>query len=357
LGLFNSTVLDLAIGIVFVYLLLAIICTTINEWIASAFGLRSKTLGKAIKQLLDNQKQLGSDSVVSFLEDFYKHPLVTGMVPRGTTPSDVRPSYLSARTFASAVMDLATKNTPGTITFQNLEDGAKKLQAQAANDVGGDVGKALLALLQNAKGDIDVAQKNIENWFDDAMQRASGWYKRETQWITFFVAVILTIGTNADTVHIAQTLWINPTLRATLVEKAKGRTETGKEASGRGVTADYPDKNDPLHPQPKPTKDELAAIRPLLGWQGVSFSDAKTPGATTSEVRASDEEGWPSRLLGWALSIVAISLGAPFWFDTLKKLMNLRSAGQKPEKSEDQKNGGGGTNGGKVTTAPAGGGH
>lgn len=349
MGLFNSTVLDLAIGIVFVYLLLAIMCTTIHEWIASAFSLRSKTLGKAITQLLDNQKSAaGGDNTLSFLDEFYKHPLITGMVPPDTKPNDVRPSYLSARTFANAVMDIATKDVPGTITFKDLEDGAKKLRDQASQGAGGDVGKALLALLQNAKGNLDVAQKNIENWFDDAMERASGWYKRQSQWITFFVAAALTIGTNADTVRIAQTLWTNPTLRATIVEKAKNRTATGAEASGRTATAEYPDKNDPLKPVFKPTKDELDAIRPLLGWQGVKKADEGDKKADAGE--------WASRLLGWALSIVAISLGSPFWFDTLKKLMNLRGAGQKPEKAEDEKTNGGGTTRTNATPTPAAGG-
>lgn len=37
------------------------------------------------------------------------------------------------------------------------------------------------------------------------------------------------------------------------------------------------------------------------------------------------------RLLGFLLTALMISLGAPFWFDLLKKLVNLRGAGVKPE--------------------------
>jgi hypothetical protein len=36
------------------------------------------------------------------------------------------------------------------------------------------------------------------------------------------------------------------------------------------------------------------------------------------------------KLIGWGLSAIAISLGAPFWFDLLSKLVNLRHSGQKP---------------------------
>ncbi len=309
MGLFNSTVLDWAIGIVFVYLLLAIICTTINEWIAGLTSVRAATLSQAIGQLLDEQKT----ATGSFLADFYKHPLISGMMSPGKTPSSGHPSYLPSRTFATAVMDLATAGVQGSISFADLESGAKNLPD-------GDVKTALLALLQNANGDLLRVQKNIENWFDDAMERASGWYKRRTQIVTILVASLLTIATNADTVRIAHLLWTNSTLRATLVEKAKNRTETGAEASNRPAAVSYPKKDEPLHPVYQAKADELTAIRPLLGWDIKEACDWKT---------------WPSRLLGWFLSITAISLGAPFWFDLLKKLMSIRNAGSKPPTSAE----------------------
>lgn len=319
-GLFNSAVLDLAIGIIFVYLLMALICTTINEWLAGLLGARAKTLANAIGQLLDNQKTPTGE----FLSEFYSHPLIAGMKsPTRMETSKGHPSYLSARTFAMAVMDLAAKGSGnkeriGAITFRQLEEGAKALPP-------GDVGNALLALLQNAEGDLQAAQKNIEDWFDDAMERVSGWYKRKTQIVTVIVATLLTICTNADTLRTGETLWKNPTLRSALVEQAKARTETAKEASGVENRAEYPDKDDPLNPVIKPaTKDELSALKPLLGWQDVN-------------VREGNE--WPSRVLGWFLSITAISLGAPFWFDLLQKVMSIRSTGQKPEKSEDSSSG------------------
>jgi hypothetical protein len=314
MGLFNSAVLDWAIGIIFVYLLLAIICTSINEWISGLTSARAGNLSKAIRQLLDNQK--GSNPTLSFLQEFYAHPLISGMMTPGKQASAAHPSYLPSRTFATAIMDLATKAKPGSITFQDLENGVKNLPE-------GDVRTAVLALLQNADGDLDRAQKSIEQWFDDSMERASGWFKRRTQWVTIALAALLTIGTNADTVRIGQMLWKNPTLRASLVEKAKSRSETGKESDARGVAAEYPDKNNPLKPVFKPTKDELDALKPLLGW---ADQDVRDLGA------------WPSRLLGWSLSIAAISLGAPFWFDTLSKLMSVRNVGKRPEKSDDRDN-------------------
>jgi hypothetical protein len=334
MGLLNSTVLDWVIGIVFVYLLLAILSTTINEWIAGITSVRAKTLEKGIAQLLDEQPRNADGSAPPFLKLFYSHPLISGMLTPGKTDSDAHPSYLPSRTFATAVMDLATQGVQGSITFAQLESGAKNMPD-------GDVKTALLALLQNANGDLTRAQKNIEEWYDDTMQRVSGWYKRRTQVVTFWIAILLTLGTNADTIRFAQKLWVNPTLRATIVERAKAKTttETGKEAAARTESVQYkPD--DPLHPHFRGIdNDDVKALTPLLGWTEDDLNDL-----------LNHPRQWPKRLLGWALSIVAISLGAPFWFDMLNKLMNIRNAGKKPETSDDKS--GTGASSGKNKSQP-----
>ncbi len=307
MGLFNSTVLEWAIGLVFVYLLLAIICTTVNEWIAGLTSARAKTLMQAIEQLLDNQNT--SDPTRSFLEHFYAHPLITGVLKPGTGPlEDRHPSYLTASTFATVVMDLATSTQPGSISFADLEKGVMGLPD-------GDVKTALAALIQTAHGDLNRAQRNIEQWFDHSMQRVSGWYKKRVQIVTVCVAAALTIITNADTIRIGQILWTNGTVRSTIVAKAEKRAESGTS----GATVEYPDKNNPLKPVFKPSKDELDALQFVLGW---------------SKVDLTSWEGWVSRLFGWILSIAAVSLGAPFWFDLLSKLVNIRNAGQKPDHSD-----------------------
>jgi hypothetical protein len=304
MGFLNSTVLDLAIGLAFVFLLLAIICTATNEWIAGIFSLRAKTLGRAITQMLDGQN---NGSGKALLADFYAHPLIAGMMVPGKDSPSGHPSYLPSRTFATAVMDLVTPGSPGAITFADLENGITGLPD-------GDVKTALLALIQNAQGDLDKAQKCIEHWFDDTMQRASGWYKRHLQVVTLCTAIVLTVVTNADTIQIGHVLWTSPTERALLVSKAQRRVT----AASTQTQIEYPDKNKPLEPKQKLKPDELETLQAVLGWSGQQPSDLT---------------GWLSRTGGWLISVIAISLGAPFWFDLLSKLMNVRSAGQKPKAS------------------------
>jgi hypothetical protein len=283
-GLFGSTTLDVVIGLAFVYLLLAIICTTMNEWIAGVFNTRASTLSAAIGQLLDGQAgEKDSQNLNWFLQQFYSHPLIAGMSKPGLPKS--RPAYIAPRAFATAVMDIVTRQKPGVVSFHDLETGINNLPD-------GDVKKSLLAVIQTCNSNILQAQRNIEAWYDDTMQRVSGWYKKKTQLWTVIIAALLTLSANANTLQIAKTLWQSPTVRAQLVAQA------GNQASASQA-------------------GDLSRLGDVFGWG----NEKPLPWTASA---------WGDHLLGWFLSIVAISMGAPFWFDLLSKFMRVRNGGDAP---------------------------
>jgi hypothetical protein len=94
------------------------------------------------------------------------------------------------------------------------------------------------------------------------------------------------------------------------------------------VKVDYNDANDPLNPtitkepQDSLTDDEQNILGKLIGWE-----KPVTDHSVGDLVR---------HFPGWFLTIVAVSLGAPFWFDVLNKIVKLRNAGRVPEKGKDQ---------------------
>jgi len=159
-----------------------------------------------------------------------------------------------------------------------------------------------------AEGRLDLARKNIETWFDDAMDRVSGWYKQKVQAILIGLAVGVSIGLNADTISIAHNLWLSPTLRQGVVTAAES----------------YINENDTLE-QREQTLDQLQRrLRNLdlpLGWSRQALPDDFWP--------------WVQKIIGLAITIAAVSLGAPFWFDLLNKVAKLRATGQVPEKTSD----------------------
>ncbi len=307
-GMFGSTVLDVAIGLVFVYLLLAIICTSANEILAGLTKSRGNLLKEGIQQLIGNQStSAAKNNPLALFEDFYKHSLITSLM-RGNR----HPAYLPARTFSTVLVDILTKDRTGQIDVSGIEAGLKALPD-------GDVKQSLLALVHSTAQEVGEVQLSIEGWFEDAMDRVSGWYKRKTQVWTVLVALAITLLSNADTIQIARRLWQDPVLRSAVVEEAKTRAQKPRPS----VTVEYPDPDDPTNPQVTANQgntvspEEQALLGQVLGWQNAMQDTSK--------------RAWLERILGWFLTILAICLGAPFWFDLLNKFVNIRSAGKSPD--------------------------
>ena len=191
-GFLGSHILEAAIGLSLVYLMLSVLCTTVNEWIVTLLNSRAATLRTAVYGLLDNQSADGR----LFTELFYSHPLISGLMKQGS-----HPSYLPPHAFSNAILDLVTAGTDGSIVFADVRAGIERLPH-------GDVRTALFALIQNAEGDLHKAQVNIEAWFNHAMDRASGWYKQRMQWFTLVIGAALTIFLNADSLTMIHRLWL-----------------------------------------------------------------------------------------------------------------------------------------------------
>jgi hypothetical protein len=314
MGLFNSTILDVIIGLIFVYLLLSILCTAANEWVVTMTKRRGELLRKGIHQLLENQQTRSNGDKDGFLLEFYKHPLITSI-----KHDENHPNYISPRIFTAVVTDILTPENPGTIDFTQLEAGAKALPD-------GQVKKIVLALIQRSGKELTTAQDAIEGWFNDAMDRVTGWYKRRTQIWTLAIALALTLVANADTVQIVKRLWQDPVLRAAVVEEAKVRAQKPRPT----ISVQYPDEDDPtnstvVHNEGNELSGkERELLGQLLGWHSPYFANL----------------GWTSPI-GWLLTVLALSMGAPFWFDVLNKFMNVRFAGKSPDeapkKPEDPK--------------------
>lgn len=310
-GLFGSTVLEVGIGLVFVYTLLSLLCTTLNEWLLSyILKLRPKLLDRALDNLLADQGLLDGN-----LRDlFERHPLIAKTTTSGGQRAG---SYLSAVTFAKAILDLVTPKVQGPITFLEVEAGIRELPE-------GDIKKTLVALMSDTDGDLQKLRRNIQDWFDEAMERTTGAFKRHAQLWAVLVATLLTILTNADTLAISQKLWDNPSLRAEAVKLAEQRAEMPRPT----MKVEYADPEDPLNPsitkepQDSLTADEQSILGKLVGWE-----KPVTDYSVGDLLR---------RLPGWFLTVVAVSLGAPFWFDILNKIMKLRNAGRVPPKGKDQ---------------------
>jgi hypothetical protein len=290
--MFNSTIFDVVFGLVSVFLAISLFTSALTEALATLVGLRARTLLGGVKQLL-NDPQFGGLAL-----DLYNHalvnPLSAGNTKPGATPS-VKPSYIESGQFALALVD-SLRRTVGEAP--SIEAAIEQAIGQIRDP---QIKATLAALYQEAGKDTTAFRGKIAGWFDAAMGRLSGVYKRYVKAISFVVALLLAALFNADAIHVADTLWERPALAERLAKLALPTT-------------------DAAHPETEAVAllKQIEGVGPLLGWNGFG-NDARRQGS-----------GLVFMMLGWVVAAGAALFGAPFWFDVLQRFVQLRGSGRPP---------------------------
>ncbi len=313
-----SHLVNVALGLMFFYLLLSLVCTAGNELAASLLQRRSRNLENGIEQILGDLKK-----------SFYEHPLITMLSAQGR-----KASYVPAQAFSSVLLDLVFK----------AQAAAPRALAGLRTKIGEVPDEALrqrlLVLLDDAGDDLTKFRANIEAMFDRAMDRVAGVYKRKTQMIVLGWAFAVTLATNADTIRVATTLARDPELAAAVAKSAREASarhdSTARADSTNAAAVARPDSApaarapaDSVHTEPfKRSVDDLQASGLPIGWESSDWP--KRLGLGGALVEAS--WGWFfSKLLGFLITALAVSLGAPFWFDMLGKV--VRATGKVPQRA------------------------
>ena len=335
-AMFNSAVLNVVIGLVFIFLLYSLLASIIQELVAAWIGLRASVLRKGIARMLDDDE---TENGLSAL--FYKHPLTRYL---GKDNDKRKPSYLSPQNFSKVLTDLLrgkSDGKPGRDFSKDIMDalpeGAAKWETTAIKP---QTQSYLLSLWADAQGDVDKFNSLLEQWFDDTMERVSGWYKRKTQKILFFIGILLAVMFNVDTISIVRTLSQDPEMAARLAGNAAVYLQN-HQASASRETAGEPGADVPAASGGKepavPSDSLLRKAGQLMDSANAlirgNIRDANTLLGLGWTVDKSGKQTlcipcnfhWHS-VFGWLITALAISLGAPFWFDLLNKLVKMRSS-------------------------------
>jgi hypothetical protein len=286
--MFNSTILDVVAGLLFTFLTVSLVASTVTEGLASLLGWRAQTLLQGIKSLLNDPQFNG------LAKDVYNHALVNSQAP-GTAQTEsgltAKPSYIEPQHFAAALIDLMEK-LPATRSETQTQ-----IQAAIAQLPNPQLRQTLQWFYTRAGSNITDFQNEIATWFDASMNRLSGLYKRWMQICSFTVGLSVAILLNVDALHVAQALWVQPAV----VQKFTPKQGTNTEDA---LTALY------------------SANLPI-GWSNQTIKERfVSPLAIASLVG------------GWLITALATLFGAPFWFDALQKITNLRGTGVKPNEKK-----------------------
>jgi hypothetical protein len=303
--MFGSEVLDVALGLTFIYLVLSLICSAACEAIESMLKSRSLYLKRGIQELLNDP------SGRALVAEIYSHPLVCSLFAGTYDPSKKGnlPSYIPPGNFALALMDIVgiartAKDAAGS-------PGAEAIRSaiEAYSSKNPAVSQALLTLAHSADFDLTRMRSAIEAWYNSSMDRVSGWFKRRTHWVVLTLGLLIAAGINADTILITNSIATDKSLRESLVAAA---SEDAKQAKGTESTN---------------FQTDIQKIREAglpLGWTSSAADSHRVP-QTWRE--------WLLKIFGLILTAFAISLGGPFWFDLLNQFMVVRSTIKPQEKS------------------------
>ncbi|PSN19772.1 hypothetical protein C7271_05595 [filamentous cyanobacterium CCP5] len=251
-------------------------------------------------------------------------------IRRGVASSELERKAL-LETLRPSIESLLAVFDDGSVTYQELVSLAQGNNPQAAqllktiqqNPITPALKSSLVAIARKVEGRVHAAEdvaatfgQEVEQWFDRGMERATGVYKRNAKAVAILIGTALAIFLNVDSFHIADRLARDPAVRNTISQAAE---QFASNPSYTGASGSL--------------QAELEAVQAAVD---EAFSELSFPLGYTNTVMAQQrdaEKNWPvpylRRILGWLVSGVAIAMGANFWFDLLKKVINVRGSGVK----------------------------
>ena len=347
----DSLVLETVIGLVFVFAVFASVVSMLTEVLARYIGLRGEYLMRGLRTLLDGGGDFSLDPFQRTSQEpkpgSPPNPLIArvlGQQPleacadQGKMPPNAGnaklsnkdrrklPSYLSARSVAQSVISVVVPNASGTTTMDDIRAGLASLPD-------GSLKTTLQQLAAQTEKDIVRFRTDIEHWYDDQMDRVSGWYKRHVRWISLAIGVLLVLAFNLNAVTVARSLYTDEALRGAIVTEAADAAACGSKEPATCVAN---------------LRSEVAKFTGTglpLGWGTVAACATPSAcnwGQAKGLLDPTPDAGFGSdlgfligALAGWTLMVLTLLPGARFWFDALSRLGSLRSSGPQPERTPD----------------------
>jgi len=317
----NLAMLDVAIGLVLLYLLLSLVCSALLEGLQNFFNRRGLVLETQLLRLMGYRT----------LREFCSQPGFESLATRATD--------------AAAAQDASASDQPPETTglarwlrrlVQRLRRWLRRSRfpAYIPSDVFADLavswyqrshrsrewcddhefGRVMLRLVSECDADQARLRAKVAEWFDKAMQRATGRFKaRSNLWFSL-IAVVLVIAANADTLRLATEMYRNPAIQEALVAQA-GAWSEGKTSEVDTTKLKRAIQAFPLlgWPEREVAEQDRAAVQPTARWDRF---------VALSKVA-----------LGYLITVLALMMGADFWFNALQKLIRIRTS-LKPEEAK-----------------------
>jgi hypothetical protein len=326
----DSPIVEVAIGLFFLFAIMSTITSAIAESISRFIGLRGTYLLKGLRSLVDGESGGASTQLIGLFENSrilqsqgsdeanISDRLRVDQHKRKWSVKRSLPSYIPGRSFVAAIMRRVTPGDGSSApNMSNIVAGINGLDDGVLKD-------QLRELARSAAGSVETFKENVGSWYDDHMDRVSGWYKRRIRTITGIIGGIVVIGLNIQLFAFAQALYDDETFRDSTVAQAVAASACDDEDLGECL---------------KTAREDLEDLQPGLQLSWARVDDCA--GTTCNFLQAhgfSDPVGgtgddiWRGAtvVLGWIVLIFAMLPGSRFWFDLVNRFNSMRLTGPKP---------------------------
>ena len=321
--MFDSSILDMVILLFFTYFICSVLLSVLVEAGATLFKLRANELEKTLKNLFFDQ---GWDAYVT--QHILNSPFLDALKESDT--AGTKPSYVPAENFAKAILE-SLRNGASPLTITSIQLNISVLPA--------DLQKVVLGYIDTANDKVENLQKQLEGFYDNAMVRASGWYKKKVKPISIIISILLVFALNIDTIEIIRKSTRNP---AQLEHAANAiqheMTQIKKDSLGvfeisdlKGNTFKTSSADTAIVKQINNQLKVVSALKEKLNNEvySIGYKDGFCREWWNKD--NSPFAGLLLKIFGMFLSVLALQIGSTFWFDALNKVINLRGNGKKPE--------------------------
>lgn len=339
----DTRFIEVAIGLVLVFALCSLLVSALQELCATAIGLRGKVLHQAIVSFV------GDD--LRFAQALLDHPLLVSLA-QGTQDQRAarRPSYVNADSVVAALLGhlvdthAGGQRPPSPRAFVDLVLQRLHGAAMPPPDLPGAVlagaapalpnalfVRGMAALVQGVEQDWTAFEARLAAWYDAVGERSTGWFKRKTQVGVLLLGLLVAGIGNINPIVIGARLWEDGPTRAAVVRIAEQVNAPPSAAPADSGLSRLSQACRSTAGAPSADVRELCAAlddMAMLGHAGlpIGWSKAALPAGFTPPATAGLLD-WLMVPLGWALVALACTLGAPFWFDALGRLVRLRGSG------------------------------
>jgi hypothetical protein len=313
-----DAILEVAIGLVFSWLVLSAAASQVQEWFNNLFHLRSVFLEKGILNILGDP---------TLVDKFFQHPAIQALCEQDPkTGKFQKPSYIPAAKFAQAALDtLITADVTSAASNLSPEQIQTAISNLKANPKSPKLIDHIFPNMENnlltTEYTVAYTQAKLVQQFDASMDRATGWYKRNSQKLALGIGMVLALALNVDTVQVATQLWNQPTQRAIAVAQAQNSATANQLISNYNLPIGWETQEADCQ--------QIGYIPGRTVHPGFGAPNGKCQ-QIVNLPGMNDLWGWLGKIFGLLISGFAASQGAPFWFNALNKLIGLRSSGTVP---------------------------